>query len=388
MELPATFAPYRNRRLWCCYPMIWDEKKHHGFGGYGKPPINPHNGFMASTDDPETLGTYEEAVARVGQYINYNGQPLEIKGVGISLTLSGLVALDLDSVARLTPETPGEQGRATPEAVAILRHFNSYTEISPSGDGLHIFMAATLPADLLRKKTKNRRDIRGGHAAEYELMSSGYMTISGNVAGKYDTIRDCTAELEEFCRKFLADDPAEADGQPAADPAKKKPPRKTEPPKGQGLYTWERWQEEVERLTDPELMERIYKTPRVGQKVRDLYEGGDISNYNNDHSYADLTLCGYLWGFTHDRGRTERLFRASALYRAKGKSRNYIPWLLKRAEADGWQFIGAIEPTPEERKAYAQAKEAEEKARFDGVARKYADAWRRSSGSGHQGGTN
>ena len=382
MELPAALEPYRRRVIWCNYPLIWDARKHNGFGGYAKPPISPRTLRLAHTDNPETLGTYDEAAARIGQYINYNGQRVKLEGVGVSLTLSGLLAVDLDSVARLTPETPGQHGRATVEAVEIMKLFNTYAEVSPSGDGLHLLFLGTLPAEIPAKVKKGKRDIKGGTAAEYGVMSAGYVTISGDIVGNYNEIGERTAQLAEFCRKYLAEDPKEPSGEDQAHkPEEQRPARPTKQPKGRGLYTWERWQQEADGLNDHELMERIYKTPRIGQHIRALY-GGDMSKYNNDHSMADLNLCGYLWGFTHDRARTERLFKESALYRDKGKSRNYMAWLLNRAERDGWQFIGTINPTPEERREYAQAKEAEEKE----ALRKRMEA-RRPSGSGNQGGS-
>ena len=364
MDLPETFEPYRTRRVWCCYPLIWDPKRHNGFGGYAKPPISPHSLEYASTDDPETLGTYDEAAARVGQYINYYGQHVELKGVGLSLTLSGLVAVDLDSVAILTPDTPGQRGRMTEEAGEVIALLDTYTELSPSGNGLHLFLSGTLP-DGAPKLRKGKRDIKGGTAAEYQIMTAGYVTLSGDIIGNHDRIEDRTAPLAEFCRKYLAADPAEPDGVPAANPAPKQQP-KPRPATGNNFFSWERWKAEADDLSDAELLNRIYSTPRIGGKVRALYEAGDISAYSNDHSYADLQLCCYLYGFTHDRARTESLFKASALYRKTGKSASYLSWLSKRAEAANWQFIGTIkgEPTADDRREYAQGKEREELARL------------------------
>ncbi|HEX7361371.1 MAG TPA: hypothetical protein VF283_12845, partial [Bryobacteraceae bacterium] len=70
------------------------------------------------------------------------------------------------------------------------------------------------------------------------------------------------------------------------------------------------------RLSDEELMERA-KSARNGDRFRRLWEG-DISDYDNDHSRADLALCGILAFWCRgDIARIDRLFRSSGLMRDK-----------------------------------------------------------------------
>ena len=87
-----------------------------------------------------------------------------------------------------------------------------------------------------------------------------------------------------------------------------------------------------------------------------------MSAYSNDHSRADQALVTYLYGFTSDRALTERLFRSSSLYRASGKSRNYLERTLNKASTECKQLVGHIVFTDAEKKAYAQQKEKEERA--------------------------
>ena len=126
-------------------------------------------------------------------------------------------------------------------------------------------------------------------------------------------------------------------------------------------YTYDRWLAEVKRLSDAEILERIFASGSTGELVRALYDG-DTSRYGGDHSRADQALCTYLYGFTSDLALTERLFRSSRLYRATGKSRTYLERTLTRAASECKQLVGHIVFTDAEKKAYAQKKEAEERA--------------------------
>ena len=67
MTLPAQLAQLKERKIWLCYPMIWNEAKHNGVGGYDKPPVNPYTLYNGSSDNPESLATYEEAAAQIGK---------------------------------------------------------------------------------------------------------------------------------------------------------------------------------------------------------------------------------------------------------------------------------------------------------------------------------
>lgn len=99
-------------------------------GKQTKPPYNARTGKLASTTDPKTWSTFEEARAVVSKY----------DGIGFVLTAHDpFVAFDLDHCR--TPQT----GEVTPQAKEIIESLDSYTEISPSGTGIRIFTKGTLP---------------------------------------------------------------------------------------------------------------------------------------------------------------------------------------------------------------------------------------------------
>ena len=322
MRLPKVLEQLEQKRIWVCHPMIWNPEKHNGVGGYDKPPINPRTLGNAYTNNPDTLGTFSEAVAQIGKTarVRAKGQTgflsCEVVGVGIALSGTGLFGLDYDNVA------DAERRRMTSEAFRIMDTMKSYTELSPSGLGLHTLCIGSIP-DNVKRVSGHRPDIFGTHKGEYQIFNSGYMTITGKEIGGY-ALRDGTEPLRELCKEFFKENliPAES-------------------------------------LGDEELLRRIYQSGSTGEKVKRLYSG-DISEYDNDHSRADQALCSYLYGFTGDRERTRRLFVSSALYRATGKSRNYLSRTLDKAESEAMCLYGHIEYTAQERREYAQRKQQEE----------------------------
>jgi hypothetical protein len=87
----------------------------------------------ASSTDPATWGSFADAVeaySALGGVAHPRGP---IAGIGVVLTAAaGLVCLDLDGV--LTGDT------LDPHAAQIVARCDSWTEVSPSGRGLHIFV--------------------------------------------------------------------------------------------------------------------------------------------------------------------------------------------------------------------------------------------------------
>jgi len=107
-----------------------------------KCPYNPTTGKPAEADDPTTWVTYE--VARSAATRNSG----RFKGIGRELTAEDrLVVIDLDKCI-------DENGMISAFAQDIVSRVNSYTEISPSGHGLHIWVHGTIPANLPPAKPK------------------------------------------------------------------------------------------------------------------------------------------------------------------------------------------------------------------------------------------
>lgn len=366
IELPEELQELRNKKIFVCFVMVWNDKKHNGHGGYDKPPVNPYTLRNGSTDNPEHLATFEEAVAQVGKMARVRVKDhsdmveAEVVGVGIALSVARSVGLqvfgiDLDNVV-----STSEDGSRTmtKEASEIITKMRTYTEISPSGEGIHILGLGKLPENI-KKIAKPKRDAFGGESAEYQLFESGYMTISGKVVRDPATretysIGERSEEVSQVYEIFFRE------VAPLEELSTKKPSVAPSVVSCGSGYTFDRWRKEMSTLSDDEIKERIFQSGSTGEKVRSLYNG-KISEYGNDHSRADFALVGYVYSYTQDRALTERIFRSSKLYRETGKSRNYINKMLTKAEQSSAPLVGHIVFTKEEQKQYAQTKELEEK---------------------------
>lgn len=95
----------------------------------------------ASSTDPATWGLFEDAIEAYASLVDEPANPQRgpLVGVGVVLTeAAGVSCIDLDRV--LAPD-----GQLDPRAVTIVKRCASWTERSPSGTGLHIFVLGTVP---------------------------------------------------------------------------------------------------------------------------------------------------------------------------------------------------------------------------------------------------
>jgi len=146
-NLPLTL---KNRKQWVAWKAsIRDGKEI-------KIPIDPNlqKTSPASVSNPKTWGTYDQAIAAC--------QRFQCDGIGFVFTNEDLfVGVDLDDCR--DPKT----GEIEPWAKKIIKDLNSYTEVSPSGSGVHIFVKAKL-------------SVSGRKGKEIEIYSQGrYFTVTG-----------------------------------------------------------------------------------------------------------------------------------------------------------------------------------------------------------------
>lgn len=141
--------------------------------------------FPAKAGVRETWGSYETAVECVRRGL--------ARGIGYEFDGDGVYGIDLDHVM-------DEAGTLTPQAQEIVGKLDSYTEVSPSGTGLHIFVLAP-DADITRHRKKDYF---------LEIYSTGrYFTVTGNVMGGLKPIATRTAELQAVHDEFLLPDPVQ-----------------------------------------------------------------------------------------------------------------------------------------------------------------------------------
>lgn len=263
---------------WVCWKYEWRD------GKWTKVPYNARTGQKASSTDPATWSSFNQAVAAF--------QKNEYNGIGLVLIADGgYTAIDIDHCI-------DEHGNISAAALAIIRRFNSYTEISPSGRGIRIIILGTKP---LWSGCKSSR-VAGLKCVEV-YSSVRYVTITGkHVAGTPATIESRQEELNAWCAMVWA---------------QKSVPRSVSVGKG---FDGD----------DVALLERAFRA-RNGAKFRRLLEG-DTSMHKGDDSNADLALCMILAFWTgRDAERMDRLFRQSKLYRDKWERPDYRARTIQRA---------------------------------------------------------
>ena len=122
-----------------------------------KLPIDPKTGKAAASTDPMTWADYATAAAAAA--------PLGCRGIGFVLG-DGIAGIDIDHC--IDPAT----GAVDARALDIVAAMQSYTEISPSGTGLHILFCGRKPGPACR------RALGGGLGLE--MYDSGrYFTVTG-----------------------------------------------------------------------------------------------------------------------------------------------------------------------------------------------------------------
>lgn len=99
--------------LFCCWK--YEERN----GRKTKVPYQPEAGLGAKSNDPSSFVPYKTAVQASGY-----------DGIGIGI-FNGICAIDLDNCV-------SDSGYYTQTAAEIVALLHSYTEYSPSGNGLHI----------------------------------------------------------------------------------------------------------------------------------------------------------------------------------------------------------------------------------------------------------
>ena len=171
-------AGLRERAQWVCWK--YAERK----GRRTKVPVCARGG-PASATDLATWATFEEASGAAGTDPG-------IAGVGFVFTADdGLVGIDLDGCI-------GDDGELVPSARGIIESIDSYTEVSPSGRGVKIFVQGAKPAGA-RCRSKAIEGFK-----EAEVYSEGrFFTVTGrHVAGTPRAVNGRQPQIEALCARL------------------------------------------------------------------------------------------------------------------------------------------------------------------------------------------
>ena len=261
--------------------LVW--KKETRNGEETKLPYNVKTDKLAKTTDSSTWVDYKTAVKAY-----QNG---EYDGIGFVFSASDpFCGVDLDDCR--DPETE----KIDQWAKNVIEKLHSYTEVSPSGTGIHIILKAELPPG--GNKTGNLPvDWEAPSGAEIEMYDQKrYFTMTlHKLEGAPAQAEDRQKEIEALHNKVFSQKEREQKREQNYKPKNDL------------------------NLTDQELIDKA-KRAKNGDKFSSLWNGN--FNSNKSHSEADQALCSLLAFWTKkDPDRMDQLFRRSGLMRDKWDSK-------------------------------------------------------------------
>lgn len=149
-----------------------------------KVPVNPRTGGNAMPGTPGTWSTFVTAKKR------YESNKGSLKGIGyMFLKEQCVTGVDLDKCI-------SEDGTISDFAQRIVSFLNSYTETSPSGRGLHVWVRGSIPKNIGPDKTGMVKIEMYDHER--------YFTITGkHLEGTPNTFEDRQEQLEQLHSEVL-----------------------------------------------------------------------------------------------------------------------------------------------------------------------------------------
>jgi hypothetical protein len=279
-------------------------------GNPTKPPYQP-NGILAESNNLATWSSFSVVADATPRY----------DGIGFVLSKDDpFVGLDFDhcrcnAFDTLDPKIAGGLNMVLPQVANYVRKLNSYTELSPSGKGIHVFLKGHLPVD-------------GKKKGDYEAYQTGrYFTVTGHIIeGFPQTIKPRQMEVDAFYQAVF--------GAPENPPEQDKPARTGAP-----NSDWK------------VLLEKAFQSAK-GAEIERLWKG-DYSSYTS-HSEADMAICSHLaFWFSGDPALIDAAFRESVLYRDKwdikhhGDGRTYGEATIQKAIKSCSSFYSEYDPQDE-----------------------------------------
>ena len=263
-NVPTELRHYRN---WICW-----RYENQGRDKLTKIPYCPIDGRMASVQNPQHWTTFDNALSEVHKY----------SGLGFVLSDNDpFCFIDFDATS---------DSEELAKQIEYHSEFNSYSERSPSGEGLHIIVKGQVPS--------------GRRHKSIEIYSTGrYMTMTGNVFNRAEVLYR-QACIDKLYATLGAGNTIDAD---------------------LALYHVE------STRTDFEIYNAALSASN-GQKFFALWNGDIFAYHHGDHSAADFAMIDILAFYTQDRIQIARMFRTCGLgQQDKAKREDYMQSMITRA---------------------------------------------------------
>lgn len=243
--------------------IVWKGVSQTG-GKIAKKPHDHRTGKPCNAHDPEVWSSFEDISAA---YATRRGD-----GIGV-MPGEGVLGVDLDKCR------DSQTGVIESWAQEIIDRIGSYSEVSPSGTGVRIFVRGVAHGP--RKKK--------GKVEMYDGSGGNFLTVTGHVLpGPQSEVVKNQEGIDWLYEKFLCAEPEE---QVATTP----------------VFAGE------SRMSDEEVLDAIRASAQAS-KFRCLYDDGDWERQYTSQSEADLSLMVMLAFWTgSDPEQMERVFSESQL---------------------------------------------------------------------------
>lgn len=238
-----------------------------------KVPYNPNNSEMANVNAPHTWGSFDVAMRayNTGDY----------SGIGfVFCDFDPYTFLDLD-------DTLGDQV-AMARQIQIFKEFDSYSEVSPSGMGLHIIVKGKVPAG-------RRRSFIEIYSSQRYATFTGQVHLNKPIVERQDMLTQLWEQMGHG---------------------------------GAATYIYKG--DDIEKETDATIITNAASAVN-GDKFKKLYSGGWQDLYQSQ-SEADFALIDIIAFYTQNRNQITRIFQTSELgKREKAKRKDYLLWMINKS---------------------------------------------------------
>lgn len=180
----------KNLTIWLCY----DDRDKESYINYTDQEINDEKkaprDLTGNKCSYKKSFTFNECIESIEKGFN--------SGIGLSLTNNGIVAIDYDNVIegydvmeQYNLKTPIIKETERARILNDIRLLDTYTEISPSGKGIHIILLAN-------------KNIKVNIQKPIEIYTDHFIRLTGNLFNEwlYQTIEDRTPQLEQFLNEY------------------------------------------------------------------------------------------------------------------------------------------------------------------------------------------
>ncbi len=267
VDLLARTVPgcLREHAQWVCWKYVLRA------GKQTKCPFNARTGRKADTTDPNTWSSFDEArqACRTDE-----------RHVGVGFVFAAadpFCGIDLDDCI------DGTTGEIKTWGRRLIDQLDSYSEISPSGAGVKIFVQARKPG------TRCKKALEDGAVEIYDR--DRFCTVTAcRVLGTPDAVCSRQEAVDELYKRVFG---AAQPKQPTANPPA-----------------------HALAMTDDEIVEKASRSRRSGEKFAALWAGNWKGHFGSQ-SKADSSLVFTIAFYTKDATQIDRLFRRSGLMRDK-----------------------------------------------------------------------